>query len=183
MDPKVKYNLVNDPAYLVVHHAENRDDKIANDWNATVKFQKEVLGFIDGAYHWTWEYTNGTPHLHEGRPENAEGAHCWGFNSRSLGILIIGKFDLRKPPEDMLYIVASFCRSKQRRYHIPKKLVIGHRESYGILEGRGITIPERIHRKSCPGDMFDMDNFRERMLLDPRQNDFDEERIWRQFIS
>lgn len=83
--------------------------------------------------------------VHQGRPDDVAGAHAEGFNSRSLGICLIGDFDKDKLLEAdpqfraLVQVVATLCK----RHGIPVANVIGHRDVYPIL-GKPVA-------KSCPG--------------------------------
>ena len=172
---------VNKPEYIILHHKEGKDKRLQNDWVGVCKFHIEILKYIDVSYNYGIEFINNKLAIHEGRPELTFGAHTWGFNKRSLGILVMGNFDLAKPPKNLLFLTASLCRELQRKYSIPKHKIIGHRESYKILEHEDIKIPDRIYRKTCPGTKFNLEEFREKLLNSPHVNNFSEKSLLKNF--
>lgn len=60
------------------------------------KWHKE-RGFKSIGYHYVI-YLDGS--VHEGRPLHEIGAHCKGYNSKSIGICYIGGLDLNGKPKD-----------------------------------------------------------------------------------
>ena len=80
-----------------------------------------------------------------GRPMDAEGAHCLGYNERSIGICLIGVKDFSLKQFDALKeVLKELCAE----HGIPAKNVLGHGETdSGKEEG-----------KTCPN--FDVDAFR-----------------------
>jgi N-acetyl-anhydromuramyl-L-alanine amidase AmpD len=83
-----------------------------------------------------------------GRMPNEIGAHCKEdrMNQRSLGICCVGNFDEIKPPD--------------AQWQMCLRLVRYYMEIHGIKAGNVIGHRERATYKSCPGTMFDMDEFR-----------------------
>lgn len=71
------------------------------------------------------------------------------YNGISLGICLVGNFDIETPSKEQLDILVLLCKHLISTY-LDIKRVIGHRET-------GTT------KKNCPGLNFDMNALRERL--------------------
>lgn len=112
-----------------------------------------VRPWKDIGYHWLVEkLSDGIPTLIQGRSMMMHGAHCreQGMNRRGIGLCVIGNFDLAPPPEAVFEKAADSVSYLCRMYRIPIENVHGHRDFSTY--------------KSCPGNKFDMDYFRERVV-------------------
>lgn len=111
-----------------------------------------VRPWKDIGYHWMIEtLSDGNPWLLQGRSMMMPGAHCveQGMNRKGIGVCVIGNFDKAPPPEKMFEKAADHVAWLCRMYRIPVDNVHGHREFSSY--------------KSCPGEKFEMDYFRERV--------------------
>ena len=90
-----------------------------------------------------------------GREVGDTGAHAIGFNDKSVGICLVGNYDIEVPSDGRLFALQDLCRELQLEFGIARAQVIGHRETYPL---RGVAI-----EKSCPGKLFSMDEFRARL--------------------
>lgn len=79
-----------DIRYIVVHHTASRADVSP----AEVRMWHLKRGFSDVGYHFLI-----TPDgkVHEGRPVSRAGAHTLGHNHDSIGVALIGNFELYPP--------------------------------------------------------------------------------------
>jgi N-acetylmuramoyl-L-alanine amidase len=143
------------PAWIVIHHSLTEDGAV-KDWDAIRRYHIETNGWKAIGYHIGLEEVDGKLVVQQGRPVGSIGAHCKGFNARSVGICLVGNYDREAPSDDRLFLLASVCRELQRLYGIHADQVIGHRESYALI-GKPVE-------KSCPGKLFDLDSFRARLL-------------------
>ena len=143
------------PTWIIIHHSFTNDG-VVKDWEAIKRFHMEVRGWKDIGYHMGIEKVADKYEVLSGRAIGEGGAHALGFNAKSIGICLVGNFDDAPPPDDQLFLATSVCRELQRRFKIFRDQVIGHRETYPILG-------EQV-QKSCPGKLFDMSNFRSRLL-------------------
>lgn len=84
------------------------------------------------------------------------GDHCKAgeFNSRSVGICVIGNFNKFPPPIAQVNLTRLLVGAIQRVCKIRPVNVIGHREAQ-MISG---VLPE--NRQNCPGALFDMASFR-----------------------
>lgn len=166
------------PGWIIIHHSASIDG-VTRDWDAIRKYHMSYrhqgniiskeryeelrdagkLGletpWSDVGYHFGIEEVDGKVVVHNGRPVGEIGAHCVGFNSKSIGICFVGNYDKEPPSSDKLFFGVSLCRQLMKQFRIPRDQVIGHRESYPLLKGPVV--------KTCPGSAFDMDAFRQRL--------------------
>ena len=140
------------PEYIVIHHSLTEDDKTVS-WGAIRRYHMNTLKWHDIGYHYGVELVGDNYEILKGRMDDEVGAHCLGFNDRSLGVCVVGNFDNQAPNEEQIAILARLVKSLMAVHGIPPEHVIGHWESYGMLNRRV--------EKSCPGNRFSMKNFRE----------------------
>lgn len=143
------------PTWIVIHHSLTPDG-VVKDWDAIRRYHIEVKGWKDIGYNLGIEKIGDRYEVLAGRAIGEVGAHALGFNAKSIGICFVGNFDVSPPPSEMLFLGSSVCRGLQRRFHIFRDQVIGHRETYPLM-GESV-------QKSCPGNQFDMASFRSRLL-------------------
>jgi len=143
------------PTWIVIHHSWTKDGSV-KDWDAIKRYHIETNGWNDIGYQIGIEKVGDKYEVLPGREIGEVGAHAKGFNAKSIGICLVGNFDSAPPSDEQLYLLASVCRELQRKYKIFRDQVIGHRETYILLN-------EPV-QKSCPGKMFDLDKFRARLL-------------------
>jgi N-acetylmuramoyl-L-alanine amidase len=142
----------NSPEFIVVHHSLTKDSGTVS-WDAIRAYHKS-LGWKDIGYHWGIERVGGDLVVMVGRSESEIGAHTkeLHMNSRSVGICVVGNYDLGKPPTGYIYLLLDLCKRIMKDYSIPTENVIGHRE-VGMMAGYNWQNGEF---KSCPGSQFDM---------------------------
>ena len=148
IDPKMT------PQFVIVHHSLTRDSGTVS-WGAIRRYHTNVNGWQDIGYHAGVELTKaGGVESFEtlvGRPWDMNGAHCKhdGMNQKALGVCLVGDFDGTTVPAGQIDravdLVAMWCRMHQ----IPVDNVHGHRDHHP--------------QKTCPGDLFDMPDFRDRV--------------------
>lgn len=115
-------------------------------------YHVQYRGWQDIGYHWVIGNGHGMPdgQIEPGRAEDLVGAHCTGYNDKSIGICIVGDTDKIPPTkaqyEQLIAKLVQLCRT----YQIPAENIIGHREApSGAAQG-----------KTCPGRLVDMDQIR-----------------------
>lgn len=140
------------PKYILIHHSFTDDGKTVS-WNAIRNYHVNVCKYKDISYHYGIELVDGHYEIFKGRMDHEDGAHCIGFNDKSIGICLIGNFDTTPPNEAQLKLLKKLVNSLQEIYGIPTLNVIGHWESYEL---RKVPV-----EKSCPGLKFSMSKFRE----------------------
>src|SRR3989338_11094347 len=123
--------------------------KILNIYKFTgcEKMQIIINKWEDIGYHYLIDKKG---KIHVGRSEKFIGAHVFGHNKNSIGICLIGNFDEESPTKKQTQTLIKFLKEKVRKFKIPIKNILGHRE-----------FPEIT--KTCPGKFVDMVEIR-RML-------------------
>lgn len=153
--------MINKPEYIVVHHSLTKDGPTVS-WEAIRKYHKEVNKWSDIGYHKGIENVNGKIAVMNGRADHIPGAHAkeMGMNHKSIGICVIGNYDLVEPPNEYLDVLKELCHAYMVNYNIAVENVIGHRE-VGLMAGFDWR---KNQYKSCPGKLFDMDKFRKFLI-------------------
>ncbi len=107
---------------------------MSNGW-AGVGYHKLV--FADGS-------------VETGRPEQTVGAHAFGANRRSLGIVLVGDFNRERPNPAQLESAARLTVELLKKYRLPVEKVLPHRAVNTDTD--------------CPGRLFPWAEFVQRML-------------------
>lgn len=143
------------PTFIVIHHSQTKDG-VAKDWEAIRRFHVERKGWSDVGYHYGIERVGERVAVQIGRSESTPGAHCKhaGFNQKSLGLCVVGNFDLTAPDEQLIVVLRGLVETLRHLYSIPRDHVLGHREA----QMHDVTL--KTPTKTCPGNLFDMDAFR-----------------------
>lgn len=145
--------MPNTPKYLLIHTS-------ASAWGTVADIDQwhKERGWEGIGYHWV--ITNPFPSYRAlkdnkpvaksdgavapGRPEDKVGAHCPGFNTKSLGICLIGVNGKYTPSQiETLY---AFASAKMAEYGIPPENVLGHGETENGKK-QGKTCPDLDMRK------------------------------------
>lgn len=140
---------VNNPEYIIIHHSATKQGDAE-----TFRRAHKAKGWRDIGYHYV--IGNGTysgdGEVETGRTEAEDGAHCSadGMNRKSIGICLVGNFDIDKPTPAQMEALERQCRDIMARYKIPASKVLGHGEVKGAAT-------------NCPGKNFDMAAFRKRL--------------------
>jgi N-acetylmuramoyl-L-alanine amidase len=133
---------------LIIHHSLTKDGQVV-DWNAIRRYHVEVNGWDDIGYHWGIERVGNVYVMQTGRLETMAGAHTKGMNGRSLGICVVGNYDLDVPAGPTMDLLADLCARKCRKYGLrPEDIETHHRYA---------------EYKTCPGRLFPMDELRRRV--------------------
>ena len=94
-------------------------------------------GFADVAYHFLID-SDGT--IFEGREINIRGAHVQGFNTGSVGIVLLGNFNDEQPVESQLNSLRGLVDYLRYTYGI--RYLAGHKDYPG----------QSSDGTECPGD-------------------------------
>jgi GT2 family glycosyltransferase len=110
------------PDWIVIHHSAT--DELCS----VTKIRQAHLdrGWDDIGYHWLIDQQG---FLHKGRPDHIPGAHVLGFNERSLGICVIGNFDLSAISDAAFETLGNFLCILCVKYAIPVENIIGHNDA------------------------------------------------------
>ena len=126
------------PSGIILHHSLTADGKTV-DWDAIKRYHVETNGWDDIGYHAGVERINGVLTALTGRPLNMIGGHTKGHND-TIGICVVGNFDLAPPDDDLLRYAASLTAGYMRMFDLPVTRLYMHREY--------------ANYKSCPGTKF-----------------------------
>jgi hypothetical protein len=171
-------------SYIVIHHSLTADGATVN-WDAIRKFHTswrfsgesvseqraaELKGrgmhveapWKDVGYHFGVENVKDDYLVMQGRPLDMRGAHVGdgGFNQKSIGICLVGNFDKTLPPEKQ-WLLSLLLVARLQAHYAAKKIVIPNKNVIGHREAQALAGVKEIGRKSCPGNLFDMDKFSE----------------------
>ena len=137
---------MNNPKKIILHHSLTKDSKTVS-WVAIKKYHTEYLSWDDIGYHYGIELTHSFYRVYEGRDYRKQGAHVYGHNKDSLGVCVVGNFDLEKPSQFVWDFTLNLIRKLMFMHDIEKKDIYGHRDFSS--------------RKTCPGKYFDINKFKE----------------------
>jgi N-acetyl-anhydromuramyl-L-alanine amidase AmpD len=124
-------------------------------WEAIREYHTKVRGWKDIGYHYGISMVGSRYEILKGRMDNEVGAHCMGFNDESIGICVVGNFDQVGPCQEQFDLLLKLVRSLMSIYEITPQNVIGHWESYALLD--------QAPQKTCPGVRFSMPEFRRKL--------------------
>jgi N-acetylmuramoyl-L-alanine amidase len=117
-------------SYLIIHASDS--DILAHDNIETIrKWHVEERGWSDIGYHY---FLDKSGNVHVGRPEEKAGAHCRGFNTKSIGICLSGRSEFT---EEQFKALEELCHDIARRHGLSKSDIVGHCE----LDQAGKTCP------------------------------------------
>jgi len=132
------------PRRAIVHHSLTKDSKTVS-WSAIRYYHIYHNGWDNIGYHYGIELVGSNYEVLVGRPENVQGAHCYGHNLDSLGICFIGNFDLVPPSDPMMERAVEVFAPIIVRLGIPFSRIYEHH----------LFDP----RKTCPGTAFPFTQF------------------------
>jgi N-acetylmuramoyl-L-alanine amidase len=126
---------------IVIHHSAT----ISGCARVFRALHRAVNGWIDIGYHFV--IGNGTlsgdGEVEEGRPIWAVGAHSRGHNKDSIGICLVGNFNLEAPTGKQLESLASLLERLMIDLSLPESCITLHRDVQGCLTecpGKNLTI-------------------------------------------
>lgn len=139
------------PTHIVIHHSLTADGQTVS-WNAIRWYHTHTMGWNDVGYHAGLELIGSRYEILMGRMMDDIGAHCkeGGMNRTSLGICVVGNFDLAPVPSAQMDLLIKFVRSLMFVFRIPFDNVKRHSDFAGY--------------KSCPGTKFQWSEFKGRLL-------------------
>lgn len=147
------------PSHIIMHDSLTADGTTVS-WGAIRKYHIEVNGWADCGYHFGLELIGDRYEILTGRMLGREGSHCPGFNSRGVGICLIGNFDETLVPEAQWKLAVQFVAHLSWILEIPKQNILGHREA----------MP---NSRTCPHKNFDCVLFREAVWEYQQKNEWE----------
>lgn len=104
---------------IVVHHTASDPDITVEDIH-----QLHLRNKWSGIGYHLVIYPDGS--VHQGRPIDAFGAQCEGYNNRSIGINLTGNFEIDQPTQEQVDALVLLLSDLMRQYNIPPEHVTGH---------------------------------------------------------
>lgn len=148
---------MNRPTHIIVHCSDSFFGHVLTVRNWHVQPLPKGRGWSEVGYHFIINNAHTTPDnvflfmngsIEVGRNVEDEGAHCLGYNDRSIGVCLIGK-EIKDFTIEQMDSLKALCLELCRIYKIPASNVLGHCETEsGKKEG-----------KTCPN--FDVAPIRE----------------------
>lgn len=132
---------MNNPTHIVIHHSLTEDGQTVS-WGAIRKYHVDTNGWRDIGYQLGIELIGDHYEILMGRMLNETGAHCkeGGMNNCSVGICVVGNFDIAPPSAIQMEMLVELVKSLMQMFNIPKENVKRHHD-YATY-------------KSCPGEKF-----------------------------
>lgn len=143
---------LNRPEKIIIHHSLTEDNKVLSSFDGIRRYHIETNGWADIGYHHVLEYVGEKLVWRAGRAETLPGAHVkeQAINLKSIGICVVGNFDVTKPDAATYDALAAKCREIMGRYPRIKVSDIEPHHKYATY-------------KSCPGKLFDMGEITKRL--------------------
>jgi len=149
------------PVRIAIHHSES-PTVAGYSGNGTIKaihkWHTQNNGWIAEGYHYLISPDGST--IFEGRPADIAGAHCGGNppkgydrqfgNTGSIGICLIGNYDLEKPAPDAMRTLAVLLFDLCERWQIDPANIYGHCEAW---RPAGTRCPGEHLYRALFGDM------------------------------
>ncbi len=123
------------PNKIIIHHSLTKDSGTVS-WGAIRKYHKEMLGWNDVGYQWGIELVNDYYEILMGRRPDLTGAHTLGQNDQSIGICVVGNYDIDEVTQEIKEAIQKLLTWLIFQYKIPSKEIYGHCE---------------FAAKTCPG--------------------------------
>jgi len=135
--------------YIIVHHSLTKDNQTVN-WDAIRKYHVETLRWADIGYHFGVEDVDGVLKIQFGRSIRQDGAHTLGRNIDSLGVVLVGNYDIEPPSRKKIEKLSELILSLCLLFGINPVNIYPH-SHYSV-------------HKSCPGSKFNFPDFKERVI-------------------
>lgn len=115
----------NIPKWLIVHHTETQGQTFEqiNEFHRQKWNLLSSLGFYLG-YHYFIDIDGS---VRQARADVDEGAHCIGYNLKSIGIGLNGNFDITTPTIPQINSLKKLLLELALKYKIPNNKIVPHR--------------------------------------------------------
>jgi N-acetylmuramoyl-L-alanine amidase len=143
---------MNRPEYIILHHSASPDHETLKDFDAIRRYHIDHNGWRDIGYHFVIEDVDGAAQVFSGRPVDQNGAHCPGMNQKSIGICMVGNYDIAPPPAHLVDGLITVLTELMSEYKIPVEKILPHRAA-----------AQPGHATACPGKFFPMDEIKRRL--------------------
>ncbi|XP_055324772.1 peptidoglycan-recognition protein LB isoform X2 [Sitodiplosis mosellana] len=124
--------------FVIIHHSHlppycNTSELCIGAMQGMQRFHQIDRGWFDIGYHFA---VGGDGKVYEGRGFNVVGAHSPGYNTKSIGICLIGDWQEVVPPKEMLQAAQDLIS-----YAIEQKYLSTNYTLYGHRQVRATTCP------------------------------------------
>ena len=143
---------------ITLHHSLSTDGDTLN-WRAIRKYHMGK-GYDDVGYHFGIEKVKGEVEVLVGRPLYSSGAHTLGSNKDTIGICIVGNYNVNDLERCIVDKLIQLCAGLCYSLDIPFDEVMGHKE--------------RDKRRTCPGDFFNLSEIRNLVRVKLKEIDDEE---------
>ncbi|CAD6996300.1 unnamed protein product [Ceratitis capitata] len=124
-------NFTGPAPYVILHHSYQPGvcrtlDACKAAMRSMQNYHMDGHGWTDIGYSFA---VGGDGNVYEGRGYEVVGAHAPNYNSRSIGLLLIGNFMDELPPAPMLDVAQDFIKYSVESGHLRKDYILhGHRQ-------------------------------------------------------
>lgn len=131
------------PKYLIIHHVGTMPASFPVENPVPTVRDWHVNGnkWSDIGYH---KVISPSGIVHQGRKDSVVGAHAFGANAHSLGILMVGDFSKKAPTPKHTSALVNTLATLCKRHGIKPDHIIGHRDVAKLFPGGASS--------ACPGD-------------------------------
>ncbi|CAH2093885.1 unnamed protein product [Euphydryas editha] len=139
-------NLETPVEYVIIHHtyqpgACHTTEQCSSAMRGMQNYHQQANGWGDIGYNFA---VGGDGKAYEGRGWNLVGAHTYGFNTQSIGIVLIGDWRFEVPPAEQLEVTKKLIAAGVELGIIrPNYKLIGHRQA-GSTECPGGALFDEI---------------------------------------
>lgn len=137
IDPKLEFDYMNDledVEYIVVHHTAVAIDQTVEEIH---NFHKNTRGWSGIGYHYYIRFEGG---IYKGRPDEKQGVHTPGKNSKSLAVCVAGNFSEENLLERQEQFESLVAVLKWLKEQYPKAEIGGHSD-YANSQCPGTKFP------------------------------------------
>ena len=113
------------PNKIIIHHSLTKDSQTVS-WGAIRRYHIETMGWDDIGYQWGIELVNDHYEILMGRRPDQIGAHTIGQNDESIGICVVGNYDIDPVPNTLKEAIQKLLTWLIIEYKIPSKAIYGH---------------------------------------------------------
>lgn len=142
-----KLSYGNIPMMIVLHHSSSKKMNVFD----IHRYHKTQRGWSGIGYHF---FISKDGEVYRGRPENAIGAHCKGFNKDTIGICVQGNYMEENMPIKQKQAIIDLCKYLSKKYKM--KMIKGHKELKPTL---------------CPGLKYPLQDIKD-SVLKPKEDTY-----------
>ncbi|CAI9741613.1 peptidoglycan-recognition protein SC2-like [Octopus vulgaris] len=132
--------------YFVVHHSETESCSTTASCDKLVKsiqnYHMDNKGWEDIAYNFL---IGGNGEVYEGRGWSVEGTHTIGYNSKSIGICLLGNFENEEPTTEAMESLKKMIKCSLNKGQISRNYILaGHKDLQSMRKCPGTTLYNKI---------------------------------------